>query len=73
MTRTPATYYAINQLITGRIVYLGTSEQAAAEAQVPGTLLGTGPSKSAAKLAVEQQLALARATGRLRRARLVHP
>jgi hypothetical protein len=70
---TTTIYYAVSEVVTRRIVYLGSCEDAAARALVGSTLHGTGPSKTAAKLAVQQQLAWTRVVGRMRRARRVHP
>lgn len=70
---TPTTHYAVAEIATRKIVYLGRCEDAAARALVGSTLVGTGPSRTAAKLAVEQAIAWARVTGRLQRARRAHP
>ncbi|KKN38350.1 hypothetical protein LCGC14_0754250 [marine sediment metagenome] len=67
------TIYAVAETVSRKIVYLGPSEDAAAKALVGSTLHGTGPSKTAATLAVQQQLTWTRVVGRLRRARRVHP
>ncbi|KKN36151.1 hypothetical protein LCGC14_0776340 [marine sediment metagenome] len=70
---TPTTIYAVAETVTRKIIYLGPSEDDAARALVGSTLHGTGPSKTAAKLAVQQQLAWTRVVGRSQRAKRVHP
>ena len=73
MTNPITTHYAVAEIASRKIVYLGPCEKAAAKALVPGTLYGTGASRTAAKLTVERNIAWTRGVGRVLRRRPVHP